>query len=174
VSTVVVLVTLCSAPVFAATATSGSVPGNQLEKKVRHQLNMLPFFTVFDYVTFHMDGTKVILEGAVSRPWLKVDAARAVKAVPGVTAVDNRIEALPASVFDDQIRRAEFRAIYGNSVLSRYALGPYGPIRIVVKNGNVILEGYVSSQMDKNIAGMQAGLVPGVFSVTNDLKIDRS
>jgi hyperosmotically inducible protein len=172
--TSVALAALLFAPVMSMADVNRGTPADKLEKNVRHQLNMLPFFSVFDYVTFSLDGTKVILTGEVSRPSLKLDAQRAVKAVEGVSAVENRIEVLPTSFFDDQIRRGELRAIYGNSVLSRYGLSPYGPIRIIVQNGKVTLKGYVSSQMDKNIAGLQAGTVFGVFSVTNDLKVEKS
>jgi BON domain-containing protein len=174
ITSVALAAALLSAPVISMADVNRDPSADKLAKNVRHELNMLPFFSVFDYVSFHMDGTKVVLTGEVSRPSLKLDAQRAVKAVEGVTAVENRIEALPTSTFDDQIRRAELRAIYGNSVLSRYGMSPYGPIRIIVQNGNVTLKGSVSSQMDKNIAGLQAGTVFGVFSVTNELNVDKS
>jgi hyperosmotically inducible periplasmic protein len=145
-----------------------------LEEKVRHELNMLPFFSVFDHLTYRVDGDKVTLAGEVTRPVLKSDAQIAVSRISGVTAVDDQIKVLPLSGFDDRIRLAELRAIYGNSVLLRYGLVPYAPIRIVVKNGNVTLEGMVHSQMDKNVAGVAASAVTGVFSVTNNLEIDPS
>jgi len=162
---------MLASPVFLGAA--GQAP-DPLEAKVRHELNMLPFFSVFDYVTLEMNGNTVVLNGQVSRPSLKLDAERAAKAVEGVSAVDNQLQVLPTSFFDDQIRRGELRAIYGHSVLSRYGMGLYGPIRIIVRNGNVTLEGFVSSEMDRNIAGIQAGTVPGVFSVTNNLQISKS
>jgi hyperosmotically inducible protein len=135
---------------------------------------MLPFFSVFDYMTYRVDGDKVILAGEVTRPVLKSDAENAVKHLAGVATVDDQIAVLPLSGFDDRIRLAELRTIYGNSVLSRYGMAPSAPIRIVVKNGNVTLEGKVGSQMDKNVAGVAANTVSGVFSVTNNLVVDKS
>lgn len=152
----------------------GSTGVQPLDAKVRHELNMLPFFSVFDNLTYRVEGDKVILAGEVTRPGLKRDAETAVSRIPGVAAVDGQIQVLPLSGFDDRIRLAELRAIYGNSALQRYGLVPSAPIRIVVKNGNVTLEGMVRSQMDKNIAGVAAHTVPGVFSVTNNLVIDAS
>jgi len=143
-----------------------------LDERVRHELNSLPFFSVFDYLTYRVDGDKVTLVGEVTRPVLKSDAETAVSRISGVARVDDQITVLPLSGFDDRIRLAELRTVYGNSVLQRYALGPYAPIRIVVKNGNVTLEGMVHSQMDKSVAGIAANSVPGVFSVTNNLVID--
>jgi hyperosmotically inducible periplasmic protein len=145
-----------------------------LEEKVRHELNMLPFFSVFDHMTYRVDGDKVILAGQVTRPVLKQEAETAVRHISGVATVDDQVEVLPLSSFDDRIRMAELRAIYGNSVLQRYGLGPYAPIRIVVENGNVTLEGFVNSPMDKNVAGIAANTVPGVFSVKNNLVVDHS
>jgi hyperosmotically inducible periplasmic protein len=152
----------------------GSTADRPLDERVRRELNTLPFFSVFDYLNYRVDGDKVILTGEVTRPGLKHDAETVVSRTAGVAAVDNQIVVLPLSGFDDRIRLAELRAIYGNSVLQRYGLGAYAPIRIVVKDGNVTLEGFVSSQMDKNVAGLAANSVPGVFSVTNNLAIDAS
>ena len=152
----------------------GSTGVQPLDEKVRHELNMLPFFSVFDNLTYRVEGDKVTIAGEVTRPVLKRDAETAVSRIPGVAAVDSQIQVLPLSGFDDRIRLAELRAIYGNSVLQRYGLVPSAPIRILVKNGNVTLEGRVSSQMDKNVAGLAANTVPGVFSVTNNLVIDAS
>ena len=152
----------------------GSTGVKPLDEKVRHELNALPFFSVFDHLTYRVDGDKVILTGEVTRPVLKHDAETAVSRIPGVATVDDQIQVLPLSGFDDRIRRAELRTIYGNSALFRYGQGPYAPIRIIVKNGHVTLEGMVSSQMDKNVAGLAANTVPGVFSVTNNLVVDAS
>ncbi len=76
------------------------------------------------------------------------------------------------SLNDDRIRRAAYRAIYGNSVLSQYQLRAVPPIHIIVKNGNITLEGVVARQMEKQIAGMQANGVQGAFSVTNNLAVE--
>jgi len=108
------------------------------------------------------------------RPVLKSDAENVVKRIAGVSKVTNNIEVLPLSPFDDHNRLATARAIYGDSVLgTRYGLGAVPSIHIIAKNGNVRLEGVVSSEMDKNIAGIRANGVPGVFSVENALRVVR-
>jgi len=164
-------------------SSSGSSSGNsqalsprgleRITKEVRHELVMLPFYGVFDNLAYKVDpdGT-VELFGQVARPTLKTDAERAVKNIEGVTRVVNNIEVLPTSPNDDRIRREVYRAIYGNEVLSQYQLRAVPPIHIIVKNGNVTLEGVVARQMDKQIAEMQAKSVPGVFSVTDNLRVE--
>ncbi len=159
--------------VAPALVRGAGTPLTPLEERVRHELVMLPFYNVFDNLTFRVDGSTVTLLGQVSRPVLKLDAERAVKRLPGVAAVDNQIEVLPTSFFDNSLRWGVLRAIYGNSALFRYNLGPVAPIRILVKNGNVTLEGVVSSEMDRNIANLAANGVPGVFSVTNNIEVHR-
>jgi hyperosmotically inducible periplasmic protein len=132
---------------------------------------MLPYITVFDNLAFKVEGDKVILMGQVTKPVLKSDAEKAVKSVEGVEAVDNQIEVLPTSLNDDRLRRQLFRAIYGFATLQRYDMGVIKPIRIIVKNGHVTLEGVVDSQADKDTAGLRANGVSGVFSVTNNLRV---
>jgi hyperosmotically inducible periplasmic protein len=146
---------------------------DRITREVRHELVMLPYYGVFDTLSYKVDsdGTVTLL-GQVSRPTLKSDAGNVVKRIEGVTNVVNNIEVLPTSPNDDQIRRATYRAIFGNSALSQYQLRAVPPIHIVVKNGHVTLEGAVATQMDKQIAGMQANGVSGVFSVTNNLVVD--
>jgi hyperosmotically inducible protein len=146
----------------------------RIEHEVRHELVMLPYYGVFDNLAFRVDGGTVTLLGQVRRPVLKEDAGRVVKRIEGVQKVDNQIEVLPTSPNDDSIRLATYRAVYGQSVLNRYALQAVPPIHIIVRNGNVTLEGVVDSQNDKNIAGLQAHSVPGVFSVTNNLRVESS
>ncbi len=144
-----------------------------LTKEVRHQLVLLPFYSVFDNLEYKVEGSKVTLLGQVTRPSLKDDAAAAVKKIEGVEEVDNQIEVLPVSPNDDRIRRAEFRAIYSQPQLERYALQAVPPIHIIVKNGHVTLEGVVATQADKDVAGIQANGVSGVFSVTNNLRVEK-
>jgi hyperosmotically inducible protein len=146
---------------------------DRIVKEVHHELVMLPFYGVFDNLAYKVDpdGTVTLL-GQVSRPVLKGDAQNAVKRIEGVPRVINNIEVLPTSGNDDQIRAATYRAIYGNSVLNQYQLRAVPPIHIIVKNGHVTLEGVVARQMDKQIAGVQANSVPGVFSVTNNLQVE--
>ena len=145
----------------------------RMAKEVRHELVMLPYYGVFDNLEFKVDGTTVVLMGQVTRPTLKTDAERAVKRIESVEKVDNQIEVLPASPGDDRIRLATYRAIYGNEALSTYAVRAVPPIHIIVKNGNVTLVGAVGTEMDKNLAYMQARGVSGVFSVTNNLVVDK-
>jgi hyperosmotically inducible protein len=145
----------------------------RLAKEVRHQLLLLPYYSVFDNLQFKVEGDKVTLLGQVTRPTLKSDAEDAVKRIEGVAAVDNQIEVLPVSPMDSQLRRAVFRAIYRDSVLSRYAIQAVPPIHIIVKNGHVTLVGVVANESDKNLAGLRANQVPNVFSVTNDLTIEK-
>jgi hyperosmotically inducible protein len=147
----------------------------RITKEVRHELVLLPFYGVFDNLAFKIDpdGTVTLL-GQVSRPTLKSDAENVVKRIEGVERVNNQLEVLPLSPNDDRIRRAVFRAIYDNSVLSQYELRAVPPIHIIVKNGNVTLEGVIARQMDKQIAEMQTKGVSGVFSVTNNLRVEES
>jgi hyperosmotically inducible periplasmic protein len=142
-----------------------------LQKEVRHQLIMLPWLSIFDNLEYKVEGSKVILMGQVVRPSLKEDAGRAVKSIEGVTEVDNQIRVLPPSPMDDRIRHEEFRTIYGFPALQRYAEGALPPIHIIVDNGRVSLYGIVDSQADKDLVGLRANTVPGVFSVTNNLQV---
>ena len=142
-----------------------------LVKEVRHQLLLLPYYSVFDNLLFKVDGDKVTLMGQVVRPSLRSDAESAVKGIESVSSVDNQIEVLPVSVMDDQLRRAVFRAIYGDTVLSRYGMAALPSIHIIVKNGSVTLEGVVDSESDRNLANLRANGVPNVFSVTNNLTV---
>jgi hyperosmotically inducible protein len=165
---------LVAAPIMALGKTHTPNPLDPLSDKVRHELVMLPFYNVFDNLTFRVEGDKVTLAGQVSRPTLKSDAEAVVRRVAGVREVKNEIEVLPLSGFDNRIRLGVARAVYGNSVLNRYALGSHPSIRIIVKDGNVTLEGVVNSEMDRNVAFIAANGVFGVFSVTNHLRVDRS
>ncbi len=146
---------------------------DRIIREVRHELVMLPYYGVFDNLAYKVDGYTVTLMGQVTRPTLKSDAENVVKKIEGVEHIKNEIEVLPASPGDDRIRRAEYRAIYGDSVLSRYALQAVPPIHIIVKNGNVVLEGVVATEADKNVAGIRANGVSGVFSVTNNLRVEK-
>ena len=143
----------------------------RITREVRHELLMLPYFGVFDYVAYKVDGYNVTLLGQVVRPTLKSDAENVVKHIEGVEKVDNQIEVLPPSSIDDRLRLRLFRAIYGFPGLQKYELGVQKPIRIIVKNGHVTLEGVVDSDADKNLAGLRANGVSGTFSVTNNLQV---
>jgi len=142
-----------------------------LTKEVRHQLLLLPYYSVFDNLMFKVDGDKVTLLGQVVRPTLKSDAEAAVKGIEGVASLDNQIEVLPVSPMDDQLRRAVYRALYTDASLSKYGWSALPSIHIIVKNGHVTLEGVVDSESDKNLANLRANGVPNVFSVTNNLNV---
>lgn len=142
-----------------------------LVREVRHQLVLLPYYSVFDNLAFKVEGDHLILEGQVTRPTLKSDAEKVVKNIEGVASVTNNIEVLPPSPMDDQLRRALYRAIYGDPSLSKYAWSAVPSIHIIVKNGNVTLEGVVDSETEKNLAGLRANSVPNVFSVKNNLVV---
>jgi len=199
-TSVTMLVTLLSVAVLLSSpalavppaAIANTVPGIQVEK-IRKQLATLTNYGVFDDLNFTYDGSSVTLTGYASRPTLKSDAQRAVASIESVNTVVNKIEVLPLSPMDDQIRFKTYLAIYRNPNLRKYSSGgpfmprltpmwmaggitnnpPIGwhPIHIIVKNGNVTLTGIVDRDMDRTIAGMAANRVPGVFSVTNDLAV---
>jgi osmotically-inducible protein OsmY len=143
-----------------------------LVKEVRHELVTLPYYGVFDNLAYRVDGSKVTLFGQVRDPVLKDQAVRAVKSIEGVSAVDSQIEVLPLSPMDDRTRMAVYRAIYSRPALQRYQLGAVPPIHIIVKNGDVTLEGFVANQMDKEVAGIAAKSVGSAHQVTNNLRTD--
>ncbi len=147
---------------------------SRLEKEVRHEILTQPFLDVFDDISFRIDGYKVTLLGHVTRPNVKATIEQSVKEIEGVESVSNQIEVLPLSVNDDRLRIALYQAIYGDVALQRYALPWIRPIRIIVKNGHATLEGVVQREADKNLAGIRANGVGGVFSVTNNLRIEKS
>jgi hyperosmotically inducible protein len=173
----VVVVTLLSLTTLgsAQDREQPSAKGQErITREVRHELLMIPYFGVFDNIAYKVDGYTVTLLGQVTRPVTKSDAENAVKHIEGVEKVDNQIEVLPPSPMDDRLRRRLFRAIYGYPALEKYALGVQKPIRIIVKNGHVALEGVVDSEADKNIAGLRANGVSGTFSVDNNLRVESS
>jgi hyperosmotically inducible protein len=154
---------------------AGDAGESQLAAKVRHELLMLPYYGVFDDIAFKIDGDAVTLIGAVTRPTLKSDAERIVKGIEGVGRVVNQIEVLPLSPMDDQIRMAEYRAIYGDPALStRYGYRAIPSIHVIVKNGQVTLEGLVANKADSDLVYLRANGVPNVFSVTNNLQIEQN
>jgi hyperosmotically inducible periplasmic protein len=151
----------------------GSAEETRIAREVRHELVMLPYYGVFDDLAFRVDGSTVTLLGSVTRPTLKSDAENVTKRIEGVTRVNNQIEVLPLSSMDDQVRMAEYRAIYGDPSLStRYGYRAIPSIHIIVKNGHVTLEGVVANEGDKNLINVRANSVPNVFSVTNHLQVE--
>lgn len=142
-----------------------------IAREVRNELITLPYYEVFDDLTYRVDGSTVTLLGQVTRPALKAAAEKAVKQIEGVRSVVNQIEVLPASPVDGRIRLAVYAATYGQLLLSQYAARALAPVHIVVKNGNATLQGTVENQMDKTQFFTQASAVPGIVSVTDHLQI---
>jgi hyperosmotically inducible protein len=167
------LVGIASGIPAARAGSVGSVDKSSIDNRVRHELVTLPWYGVFDNLQYQVNGSQVILSGQVvsEHGQTKNDAEHAVKRIPGVTEIVNNIEVLPPLPFDNQIRRAEYRAIFSQSTLGGYSMGAIPQIRIIVNGGHVTLEGTVMNQMDRNIAGLAANSVPNVFSVTNNLRI---
>jgi hyperosmotically inducible periplasmic protein len=155
----------------ANTKPAGSDEKPALPREIHHQLELLPFYSVFDIIAFTTNGGEVTLTGQVLRPTLKHDAETTVKSLEGVTSVVNHIELLPISASDDELRRGIYRAIYESSSLARYAVQTVPAIHILVKGGDVVLEGWVGSLDDKNLAGTRASGVANVRSVKNNLVV---
>ena len=146
---------------------------SRIEREVRREIVTLPFYSLFDHFAFRVDGETVTLMGKVSRPTLKSDAQNVVKKIEGVEKVKNEIQVLPLSPNDDRLRLALYQSIYGHSALQTLAIRAVPPIHIIVENGNVTLEGIVANDLQKNIANAQANGVSGVFSVTNNLRVEK-
>jgi hyperosmotically inducible periplasmic protein len=157
----------------ASAGTTTNPKALTLSDQVHHELVMLPWYGAFDNLQYQVNGTEVTLSGQVisEHATTKDDAGKFVNSIPGVTKVVNNIEVLPPSPFDNQIRRAEYRAVFSHADLGRYTMGAIPQVHIIVKNGHVSLQGVVMNQMDKNVAGIVANSVPGVFSVENNLRI---
>jgi hyperosmotically inducible protein len=188
--------------VGSAPTASAQAQGKSTIEEIRKELLQLPYYGVFDFIAFSYDKGTVTLLGYAYHPTLKKDAERAVKRVAGVDQVIDKIEELPVSLNDDEIRWRTYYAIYGDPFLSRYAPGaamlwghrhPFGPgfhplgpgpfpgmepagdypIHIIVKNGRTQLLGVVDNESDKTVAGMKAREVPGTFAVQNDLMVEK-
>ena len=143
----------------------------QLDRKLYY--DRMGYDIAFNYITASVSNGVVTLNGEARLDVSRDSAFSLASNMPGVKEVVNDVRVLPTSIFDDQIRLRTLRVIYRDPVLSRYAIDPARPIRIVVDNGHVTLEGTVANQMDKNIAGIRANQVFGAFSVKNDLEIEK-
>jgi len=159
--------------VFSCSMLAQAPGESRIAREVTHELRMLPYYTVFDNLAFRLDGNTVTLLGQVTNPTLKSDAAGVVKHIEGVEAVRNDIEVLPVSPMDWQIRRAVFAAIYRQPGFERYGFQAQPSIHIIVKNGHVTLVGVVDNQADKERANLAANSVPNVFSVDNELRVEK-
>ena len=157
---------------LAASFALATTPQAKSMEKVRKELVTLPYYGVYDNLEYKIEGSTVTLYGQVLNPVTRSDAARRVARIEGVDQVINNIQVLPVSGFDDSIRVREYRAIFRSGSLYRYAMGANPSIHIIVRNGKVTLEGVVSNRMDSQLAYMAANGVPGVFSVTNNLRVE--
>jgi hyperosmotically inducible periplasmic protein len=174
---------LALSSILAATAPAGQTPPakkpanlevkppSSLSHEIHHQLLVLPFYSVFDSISFTLEGHKVILTGRVLRHTLREHAEAAVKSIEGVAVVVNQIEVLPPSASDDDLRDAVYRALYEDPTLARYAVQNIPAVHIIIKNGAVDLEGSVDSVLDKNLAAARAGSVASVLSLKNNLAV---
>jgi len=167
-----VLLTAILSLVVAAKAAPQRESRQQLERQVRHELVMLPYYGVFDNLAFSVNGDTVTLYGQVVRPTTRSSAERSVKRLQGVARVVNNIKVLPLSRMDDNIRNATYRSIARTGGLYRYLQGGNPSLHIVVDNGHVTLEGVVDGRGDRTLAYMAANQVSGVFSVTNNLRVN--
>ncbi len=167
------MVVLALVVLAASVAVAGAAPPSQQRTmdKVHKELVTLPYYSVFDNLAYKVEGDTVTLYGQVRNPITRHDAERRVARIEGVNHVINQIEVLPVSGFDDTTRARVYRAVFRSGSLYRYAMGANPSIHIIVKNGRVTLEGVVSNQMDSQLAYMAARGVPGVFSVTNNLRV---
>lgn len=172
IGSLIVLGVLCFGGALSA-AEGSKTSEARLVKEVGHELRMLSNYGVFDNLTYQVNGYNVIVSGVVTRPALKTAAEKAVKAIEGVENFENRIEVLPLSAQDDAIRIAAYQAIYGHPALNRYALNAMLPIHILVKNGDLELSGLVSTEFDRNLAGLQVSSISGVHSVKNSLVVSK-
>ena len=167
-----ILTIFCLGLAGTAMASSHTEQTASLSKDVAHLLILLPYYGVFDNLAFTIkDGDTVVLTGQVVNDIVKSNAEAAVRSIAGVGEVINEIEVLPLSRFDHYIRLATYRAIYSKSGFEKYAIRANQPIKIIVKNGNVTLDGFVQTELEKTVARLAANSVPGVFSVTDNLKI---
>lgn len=159
--------------ISAQVSDDAKIERAKISREVRSEILSLPYYGVFDAIGYQLDGDTVTLTGYVTRPLTKKDAEESVKDVTGVRNVINKIEILPLSPMDDRIRVRIYREIANKGAMYRYLLGTNPAIRIIVKNGRVTLEGFVASEADKNLAGISAKEIFGVFSVDNNLRVEK-
>jgi hyperosmotically inducible protein len=170
-----VIASLGAIPSWGATGGQPSVNTTELEHQVRQVIAKLPYYGVFDELAYSVDANgQVTLSGQVRTYNVHNSAVRAVREIPGVLRVADEIEVLPLSPNDDSIRVRAYNAIFGFPALSRYAVRAQSPIRILVKNGNVTLSGFVSTAMDRDLIYSRVRLLPGAFKITNELQLDNA
>ena len=144
----------------------------QIAEEVAHAIRMYPRYGIFDWVEGTVQNGVVTLNGSVREPYRKDDYAKIVERISGVTKVNNELRVLPLSNFDDEIRRAAFRAIYRDPMFTAYAIQANPPIHIIVENGKVTLKGVVANPMDRQVAESRVRTNVMAFDVTNDLQVE--
>lgn len=164
---------LMASMVQFAAARQTRIDNDRFTERIRKELVKIPTYGVYDNLGFEVKGNDVILYGQVVRPSTRTEAERRVKRIEGVDNVINKIEVLSPSSSDDRIRRQVYRAIFRSGSLYRYAMGANPSIHIIVNRGRVTLDGVVATRMDSQLAYTAANQVPGVFSVTNNLRVER-
>lgn len=169
-----ILITLFAVGANAQNRSSKQpLSGRALEQKIYKEIIKLPYYGVFDFINFQVNGSTVVLDGKVASLGTKSSAANVVKKIPGVTNVVNNIDNLPPSPFDASIRRAALRE-FARGGLSGYLWENRPDVRIIVENGRITLEGYVTNTGDYNRFNILANGIPGVFKVTNHLIVGRN
>jgi len=161
----------CVVALPAAAFADGSADAG-IARAVRKSIVMQPYYGVFDWVEGEVKDGSLTLSGWVREPMRKVDIERRMKAIEGVSHVENRIEVLPLSGFDDELRVASMRLIYRHSALSRYALGANPSIHVIVDSGRVTLKGVVANNMDRQIAETVLRTNLLAFEVKNELQVE--
>jgi osmotically-inducible protein OsmY len=147
------------------------VSSQEIIKKARHEVLMYPYYTVFDNITFSVEGNRLTVAGQVTQPFKKSDLGNILADIRGVTFVKNDIQVLPLSSFDDHIRLAIARRIYGDPGFFNYGNQANPPIHIIVDNGNVTLYGVVNSNIDRQRAEIDARFATTYLGLTNNLRV---
>ena len=161
------------AAISMVSVTAQAKPAKTIEQQVSHEIRMLPYYNVFDYIDFQVSGNTVTLSGAVNSLSTRHDIEATVKRIPGVGSVVNNIQDLPPSSMDDAIRRQTLRAFLQHGP-GQYFWEPNPDVRIIVNHGNVTLEGYVYNTADSNTMNILANGIFGVFSVKNNLVVGKA
>jgi hyperosmotically inducible protein len=177
--TILFVLCLALSPAFAQAPAGAGGPlsaraQDRISREVRHELLMMPNYTLFDIVGYQVQGSTVILSGKVRNSVVKGEAENGVRHIEGVEKVVNNIEVLPPSPFDDGLRRRVARALADHAGLGPYFVQAVPSIHIIVQSGHVTLEGVVDSQGDKSAAEIVTKGIPGIFSVTNNLLVESS
>lgn len=159
---------------YGKNVAGGDLAEQRIAKEVRHELLMLPYYSLFDNLGYSVQGRTVTLTGTLTsgHAVTRNQAESVVKGIEGVDKVINDIKVLPPSPMDDRIREEVFQALVRAGGLSKYFWEAAPSIHIIVDRGHVTLDGYVMNEGDKNLAGITASTVPGIFGqIVNNLKV---